>query len=208
MRIETLAASLALTLAIAAAPAAAHIVVYEATLTGPDEFPTNTSPGTGTARVTVDEDLLTMRVQVSFSGLTGNTTASHIHCCTPNALGQPLAGVATETPTFVDFPLGVRNGTYDHTYSLALRTTYNASTAASSFFVLNGGGTISGAMNALIGGLDNGTAYLNIHTSTFPGGEIRGFLHAVPEPETYALMAAGLGLVGWAAARRRKTAAA
>lgn len=207
MRLIALSASLALALIGTTAPAAAHIVVYETTLSGANEFPSNASAGTGSARVTVDEDLLTMRVEISFSGLQGNTTASHIHCCTPDTLGRPLAGVATETPTFVGFPLGVTAGTYDHLYDLTARATYNGSTSATSFFVLNGGNTISGAMNALIAGMDNGTAYVNVHTSAFPGGEIRGFLHAVPEPETYALMAAGLGLLGWSVARQRKAAA-
>jgi len=52
-----------------------------------------------------------------------------------------------------------------------------------------------------------GNAYFNIHTNFDPAGEIRGQMipvTAVPEPETYALMLAGLGLVGFAAIRRRK----
>ena len=49
--------------------------------------------------------------------------------------------------------------------------------------------------------------YLNIHTSTNPGGEIRGqlLLAPIPEPETYAMMIAGLGLIGVAARRKRFT---
>jgi PEP-CTERM motif-containing protein/CHRD domain-containing protein len=49
-----------------------------------------------------------------------------------------------------------------------------------------------------------GEAYLNIHTTNFPGGEIRGYLTvaAVPEPETFALLLVGLGAVGWAVRRR------
>lgn len=52
-----------------------------------------------------------------------------------------------------------------------------------------------------------GNAYFNIHTTYDGAGEIRGQMTpvaAIPEPETYALMLAGLGLVGWVASRRRK----
>jgi hypothetical protein len=38
------------------------------------------------------------------------------------------------------------------------------------------GGTTAGAEAALLAGLEAGQAYLNIHTTMFPGGEIRGFL--------------------------------
>jgi len=47
-----------------------------------------------------------------------------------------------------------------------------------------------------------GYLYMNVHTSTFPGGEIRGQLLLVPEPSTVALV--GLGLVAVAVSLRRR----
>lgn len=43
--------------------------------------------------------------------------------------------------------------------------------------------------------LMNGLYYVNLHTSVFPGGEIRGQLHLVPEPASLLTLAGGLGLL-------------
>lgn len=179
--------------ALLASNALAHEAIYQAILSGPNESPANASPGTGTATVTVDLDLVTMRVQVDFAGLTGTTTASHIHAPTIDPFTS-TAGVATQTPTFTGFPLDVTAGTYDHTFDLTQASSYNPA------FVTANGGTVSGALNSLLGAMDSGRSYLNIHTSTFAAGEIRGFLVAVPEPTTLAAIGGAATVI----ARRRR----
>lgn len=198
MKITSMFYAVIATLAFAL-PAAAHTIVYETNLSGAAEAIPTPSPAIGTAIVTLDDDLLTMHVQVSFSGLLGTVTASHIHCCTTVA-GTGTAGVATVTPTFTDFPSGVTAGTYDHVFDMTLASSYNSA------FITAQGGTIVGAFNALAAGLDNGMAYLNIHTTSYPGGEVRGFLAPVPVPSAAWLL--GSGLVGVLGVSRRKSVAA
>ncbi|MGH9882656.1 MAG: CHRD domain-containing protein, partial [Pyrinomonadaceae bacterium] len=108
-------AVLAIVLVGANQSAKADPVIFFANLSGPAEAPPNASPGTGTGIVTYDSTLHTLRVQVTFSGLLGNTTASHIHSATASPLSG-TAGVATRVPTFIGFPLGVTSGTYDMTF--------------------------------------------------------------------------------------------
>lgn len=176
-------------------PAAASAVLfYAAELSGPAEAPPNASPATGSAFITIDPVLNTMRVQASFSDLIGTTTASHIHCCTAVA-DTGTVGVATTTPTFTGFPGGVTSGSYDHVYDMTLAGSYNPA------FITANGGTVASAFAVLLAGLDADLAYFNIHTNLFPGGEIRGFLHAVPVPGSLALLA--LGLAAFTLRRRR-----
>jgi hypothetical protein len=182
---------------IAAAPAHAVTVRYTTTLSGPGESPPNASPGTGFGTVIFDSTAHTLEVQETFSGLLTPTTASHIHCC----IAPPAAtAVATMVPTFSLFPLGVTSGSFDQTFDTLLTATYNPA------FVTANGGTAAGAEAALFAGLNAGMSYLNIHTTGSPGGEIRGFLAVapIPEPETYALMIAGLALLRTVVRRRKQ----
>jgi hypothetical protein len=58
------------------------------------------------------------------------------------------------------------------------------------------------ASDAGVAALNAGKAYLNIHTSSFGSGEIRGFLAPVPEPGTTVL-----GLLSGAVLMRRRRSA-
>lgn len=195
LSLATLPLAVAAALLLAVPAANAHGTRYTANL-GNFENPATGSPGTGFAIVEYNDEDHMLYVAVSFSGLLGNVTNSHIHCCTA-APGN--TGVATPTPSFPGFPSGVTHGFYERLFDLTLASSYNNA------FRLANGGTPASAETALIAGFDAGKAYWNIHTTRNGGGEIRGFLTPVPEPATYGLMALGLGVIG-VVARRRKAA--
>jgi hypothetical protein len=139
---------------------------------------------------------------VSFSGLTGAVTVTHFHAPTvadgrgseAQASAAQNAGIATTTPTLAGFPSGVTSGTYANVLDLTQASSWNAP------YIAANGGTPAGAEAAFKAALDQGRTYWNIHTSTFGGGEIRGFPVLIPEPTTFALVSA-LGAL--AVCRRR-----
>jgi hypothetical protein len=163
---------------------------------GPSE-PT-TSPGTGYGTALYDNVAHTLTLDANFSGLvpTGSgTTASHIHAATALPF-QGTAGVATTTPSFVGFPLGVTAGTFHSVLDLTQSSSWNPS------YVSANGGTTATAEVAFTSALATGRSYWNIHSGTFPGGEIRGFMQLLPEPASSLLLV--IGLVGFACGARKR----
>jgi len=126
-------------------------------------------------------------IYVTAVGLRGAVTDQHIHIGAPGVSG----GVALNMPAPAENSFGMAAFTGTNVGNGTVGTTSGATVR---FFV-------DAAEEAAI---IAGNSYFNIHTVYDGAGEIRGQLVPIPEPETYALMLAGLGLVGWAAARRRK----
>ena len=169
MRQIITATLLAASALLVASPSQAVPIVYAAVLSGPNESPPNGSLGTGFATAIIDTTAHTLNVTVMFTGLTGTTTLSHIHCCTA-VPGVSTTGIATVTPSFTGFPTGVTSGSYTSpTFLLDTADGWNPA------FITANGGTPGSAEAAFAAGLAAGTAYLNIHTSFVPGGDIRGF---------------------------------
>lgn len=190
------AAAATAALAPAAAQAQAEGAFTRAVASGQLEAPPNASPGSSVATFEFDGNI--MRAEVPFRDLLAGTTMAHIHCCTTDA----FTGIAPIAIPFPDFPLGARGGSYSHAFDLSDASTYDPN------FLAAFGGTPASASAALLDAIGDNTAYLNIHTTQFPAGEIRGFLVAapIPEPATWGMLVVGLSGLGLMARRRVGTA--
>lgn len=123
----------------------------------------------------------TLTLSGSYSGLTTAATDGHIHGAAPAGVN---AGVRYNLVALGNMTVGSTAGTFSGSVNLVPLSS----------------GTYTVAQQ--IADLNNGLWYINIHNSTFPGGEIRGQILPVPEPGTWAL--GGLGLLALLAWKRRK----
>ena len=189
--------SLAIAAAIlaTAANSRAALFTYNVTLNGATEIPSNFSPGFGFGTVTIDNVTNTMTSFVNFQTLTGITISAALF----GATAVPFTGSAgLASNNFTTFPVGVNFGVASGTLNMTQTSSYDPG------FLAANGGTAASAFAALKSFADSGRTYIDIKTSTFPAGEIRGYLTPVPEPTSACLLAigAGMGLM-----RRRRSAA-
>ncbi len=139
-------------------PAVATTETFKATLIGANERPAaNPSTATGTFTGTLDLKTNTLTYTVQYAGLVAPSTLSHIH-------GPGDATVAVGV--LVDF---AKVGT-------VLFTPGPTSQSYSGTIVLTSATTITSTVNgdSLKKLMESGLAYVNVHSSTYPGGEIRG----------------------------------
>ena len=131
------------------ASTAPRSATYVATLSGASERPARPTTGAGTATFRVVGTQATYEVRVS--GLAGDATVAHVAIGgRETAVGQIVLKLSFVAPSGT-----VAAGAID----LSGAITFNNS-------------TISG--DSLRSLFDRGTAYVNVYTTAFPGGEVRG----------------------------------
>jgi len=124
---------------------------FGATLAGSGEVPATTSTATGTATFSLSGT--TMTYTVTYSGLSGNPTGSHIHVGASTATGPVVVA-------FSGLPAAT-SGTFTGTFTAA---DIKPSTTP----------VVVNTLDDLLTQLRAGNAYANIHTAANGGGEIRG----------------------------------
>lgn len=148
-RIFVFLAALALLLALPGSALAAE--EFTAQLSGDAEVPPVDTEGSGSATVTISDDGTEIAYQVSYSGLSGDVAASHIHFGGADVAGGVILPLAHGPSPF--------SGTL---------------TEADLTPVEGGPQTFEEALDAIRAG----ETYVNLHTAANPGGEIRGQLVA------------------------------
>jgi hypothetical protein len=128
-------------------------------LTGYQENPDVSSTGTGSFEATIDDDAQTITYELTFSALEGGApSASHIHFGKRAVNGGVSAFLC---------------GGGDKPVCPAMGGTVTGVIDAADVIGPAGQGIAAGQFAELVAAMRAGHTYANIHTPTWPGGEIR-----------------------------------
>lgn len=133
-------------------------------LTGQQEVPTISTAARGELRATIYNDDSAVTYELSYSGLEGTVTQAHIHLGQHSVNGGIavwLCSNLTSPPT----PAGVQ--------PCPQSGTITGTITAADVVGPAGQGVAPGQFAELLAALRDGLTYVNVHTTMFPGGEIR-----------------------------------
>jgi hypothetical protein len=137
---------------------------FTAALNGHNETPAVHTRGTGNLSLTINADN-TMTFTLTYSGLNSPATAAHVHFGQPDVAG----GVVFYFCGGGSKPAACPPGT-------TTTATVTGTVAASDILAPTGQGLTAGDLAGIVQEIRAGFTYANVHTSSSPGGEIRGQL--------------------------------
>ena len=145
---------------------------------GPESDGSTNSPGLGQGVVELDLDTNIISIDLSWSGLIGDLTKLHIHGPASLDGSNPQHLIEIYGPPEVPAELATTEGSWSDTFELQTLLQPNFDPVDP---------------DLIIESMINGQAYVNVHTTVFGTGEIRGNLGLpVPEPRAQSLLVCGL----------------
>ena len=150
--------------------AAANFVSVREILTGYEEVPAVSTAGGGEFKARIHNDPLQIEWELSYADLEGAILQSHIHLAQAGVNGGISVFLCTNLG---NGPAGIQAcppapATISGTITMADVSPNIAATAAARTQGLN-----TGEIEELVDAIRAGATYVNIHTSTWQGGEVR-----------------------------------
>jgi hypothetical protein len=138
-----------------------------ARLRASNEVPTVISSARGEFRAKLDLDAQTIEYELSYSGLEGPVTQSHIHIGQPFAAGGISIWFCANNPPITAAPAGTQACPDSP-------ATITGTITAADVVGPAGQAVPAGAFADVVRAIRSGNAYVNVHSTSAPGGEIRG----------------------------------
>lgn len=152
-------------LVVSLAPTLASADTVKAKLSGYNETPAVSSTGGGRFSAKIDSTAGTINYEMTYSGLEGSALQSHIHIGQTHTSGGISAFLCTNLPNAPTAAVPACPTTAG---------TVSGTIQAGDVIGPNAQGIAPGEFAELVAAIRAGAAYVNVHTSKVPSGEIRG----------------------------------
>jgi hypothetical protein len=144
-----------------------HDGLLRARLRGSNEVPTVISSARGDFRAKIDFQAETIEYELSYSGLEGPVTQAHIHIGQTFVAGGISIWLCANNPPITAAPAGTQA-------CPEAPASITGTITATDVVGPVGQAVPAGAFADVVRAIRGGNAYANVHSTSAPGGEIRG----------------------------------